>query len=272
MLAMLILQNIRCGLRLAIRAQFSWLAGGSLLTMLIAATLSAQFSGRQPATTALDVGISTIRLLLPLVIVLLTQELLSREFDRRYFLSTLSYPAPRRSVVLGRFISITLLTTLLLIGAAAILALLVWLKMQTYTQGTQPALGSPFLITIFFIGLDLLVVISVAVLLAVISSTPGLVLVGTLGFAIIARSFGSVIELLTRNYGIVTDAETYLFSIGLLRYLLPDLGALDIRMITLYGRIDFLPADWPWLVLSSLTYTVGLLSLAVWALQRKRFA
>jgi hypothetical protein len=57
-----------------------------------------------------------------------------------------------------------------------------------------------------------------------------------------------------------------------LGYLLPDLGALDVRMLALYGKPEFLPADWPWLVLSSLGYTLALLALAVWALQRKRFA
>ncbi|EXF46236.1 hypothetical protein BAY1663_01293 [Pseudomonas sp. BAY1663] len=88
----------------------------------------------------------------------------------------------------------------------------------------------------------------------------------------IARSFGAITELLTRNTMVVGDAESYRSGITLLSYLLPDLGALDVRMVALYGKLEFLPADWPWLVLSNLTYTVGLLALAVWVLQRKRFA
>jgi hypothetical protein len=47
---------------------------------------------------------------------------------------------------------------------------------------------------------------------------------------------------------------------------------MDVRAITLYGQIELLPLDWPWLVLSSLSYTLGVLALAVWALQRKRFS
>jgi hypothetical protein len=43
-------------------------------------------------------------------------------------------------------------------------------------------------------------------------------------------------------------------------------------MLALYGKPEFLPADWPWLLLSSLGYACALLALAVWALQRKRFA
>jgi Cu-processing system permease protein len=88
----------------------------------------------------------------------------------------------------------------------------------------------------------------------------------------VARSYGTIIELLTRNSSVVGDAEQYRAGLGMLGYLLPDMGALDVRMITLYGRMEFLPQDWPLLVLSCLGYTAGLLALAVWALNRKRFA
>ncbi|QQC12568.1 ABC-type transport system involved in multi-copper enzyme maturation, permease component [Stutzerimonas stutzeri] len=264
--------NFSAGLHLAFRARFGWLAVGSLLALTLAAFLSAQFSGRQPTTVALDIGLSVIRLLLPLVLVLMTQELLSREFDRRYFLNTLSYPHPRHSLLLGRFIAVSTLTLGLLLALAGALALLVWLIGRSYAQGTPVALGYHYLITIAFIGLDLLVLTAVATLLAVVASTPSFVLIGTFGFMLIARSFGTIVELLTRNTGVVTHAEDYRVGIGFLGYLLPDLGALDVRMIALYGKLELLPDNWPWLVLSSLIYTISLLALAAWALQRKRFA
>lgn len=264
--------NPSTGLRLAFRARFSWLTGGSLLVLALAAFLAAQFSGRQPATVAMDVGLSMIRLLLPLVLVLMIQELLSREFDRRYFLSTVSYPHPRQSLLLGRFIAVAILTLGLLLLLASALGLLAWLIGHGYEQSTPVALGLHYFITIGFVGLDLLLLTAVATLLAVVASTPSFVLIGTFGFMLIARSFGAIVELLTRNALVVGDAESYRSSVGLLSYLLPDLGALDVRTITLYGRMELLPADWPWLVLSTLTYTVGLLALAVWALQRKRLA
>ena len=75
-----------------------------------------------------------------------------------------------------------------------------------------------------------------------------------------------------RDAGLVSNTEGYRPGLGVLGYLLPDLGALDLRMLALYGKMDFLPADWPWLLLSSLAYAFALLALAVWALQRKRFA
>lgn len=238
----------------------------------LAALLAAQFSGRQPSTVALDLGVSVIRLLLPLVMILITQELLSREFDRRYFLNTLSYPYPRHRLLLGRFAAVTLLALGLLVVLSATLALLVWFIGKGYPQSTPIAIGLHYVVTIAFIGVDLLLLTAVATLLAVVASTPSFVLVGTFGFMLVARSFGAIVELLTQNTGVVANTETYRSGVGLLSYFLPDLGALDIRMITLYGKMDLMPADWAWLVLSTLTYTAGLLAVAAWALQRKRFA
>lgn len=269
---MLYSSDFLAGLRLALRARYLWLAGCSLLVLALAALLAAQFSGRQPATVALDVGLSVMRLLLPLVLVLMTQELLSREFDRRYFLNSLTYPRPRHKLLLGRFAAVAALTLGLLLAMALLLALLVGLVGQGYAQGTPVALDHHYLVAIGFIGVDLLLLTALACLLAVVASTPSFVLIGTFGFMLVARSFAAIVELLSRDASVVGDAESYRAGVGLLGYLLPDLGALDVRMVTLYGNMEFLPADWPWLLLSSLAYIVALLALAVWALQRKRFA
>lgn len=269
---MLYASDFLTGIRLALRARYLWLAGCSLLVLPLAALLTAQFSGRQPATVALDVGLSVMRLLLPLVLVLMTQELLSREFDRRYFLNSLTYPRPRHHLLIGRFLAVAALTLALLLAMALLLALLVGLVGQGYVQATPVALGHHYLVTIGFIGVDLLLLTALACLLAVVASTPSFVLIGTFGFMLVARSFAAIIELLSRDASVVGDAENYRAGVGLLGYLLPDLGALDVRMVALYGTMDFLPTDWPWLLLSSLAYIVALLALAVWALQRKRFA
>src|SRR5690606_18616316 len=144
---MLSSSNMSTGFRLAFRARFGWLAIGSLLALAISAFLSAQFSGRQPTTVALDIGLSVTRLLLPLVLVLMTQELISREFDRRYFLNTLSYPHSRHSLLLGRFMAVALLTLGLLLVLAGALALLVWLIGKGYAQRTPVALDHHYLTT-----------------------------------------------------------------------------------------------------------------------------
>ncbi|WP_395505831.1 hypothetical protein [Ectopseudomonas hydrolytica] len=266
------LSDFRVGVALALRFHFVFLASLSFLIVLIATWMASEFSGRQPATVALDVGLSAMRLILPLVMVLMVQELLSREFDRRYFLSSLTYPRARQGLLLGRFASVVVLMACVLIVIAIALGLLVAWIGEDYAQATGVSLGWPYVATVALIGLDLLVLTALAVFLAMVASTPSFVLIGTLGFMLMARSFAAIIELLTRESWVVEGAESYRAGVGVLGYLLPDLGSLDIRMTALYGRMEFLPSDLGVLVVSCLAYAFAFLWLAVWVLQRKRFA
>jgi Cu-processing system permease protein len=269
---MLIFRHFLTALNLAFKAKYFWMACGVLLTAALAMFLSAYFGGRQPVTVALDVGFSTLRLLLPLLIVLLVQELLSREFDRRYYLASLTYPSARSSLLLGRFTALLALLLGLLLALGLLQIWLVDLIAGVYSQATPVGMGQPYLIVMAFMALDLLVLASLATLLAVVASTPSFVLIGTFGFMLVARSYSAIVELLSSNAGVVVNAEGYRASLGVLGYLLPDLGALDLRMLALYGKAEFFPADWPWLLLSNLAYAFALLALAIWALQRKRFS
>lgn len=86
---------------------------------------------------------------------------------------------------------------------------------------------------------------------------------------LVARSFASVVELLAKNSGLVGDAQAYQGGLSVLGYVLPDLGALDVRGVALYGVMEFLPGDW-WLhVISAFVYAAGLLVLACVAIERK---
>lgn len=266
-----ILRHFSTALRLAFKANYLWMVFGILLVVALIMLLSAYFGGRQSVTVGLDVGFSSMRLLLPLLIVLLVQELLSREFDKRYYLTSLTYPNARSSLLVGRFAAVLVLVLVLLLALALLQVLVVSFIADIYPQATSVALGQPLLIVMAFLGLDLLVLTTLAVFLAVVASTPSFVLIGTFGFMLIARSYGAIIELLGDAPGLVSHAEGYRSSLGALSYLLPDLGALDVRMLVLYGKPEFLPVDWPWLLLGSLAYAMALLAMAIWLLQRKRF-
>jgi len=262
------------GTRLLLRSRFLSISFWLTVVVLVAAALAAQFSARQPATIALDVGLSLIRITLPIFGVLMLQELVSREFERKLFLTTLTYPRSRHAFLLGRLAALGILLTALLVVLAAILAGFThWVGYgQGYTQATPVSLGLPYLVTIGFILLDLWVILALGTLLAVLASTPSFVLIGTLGFMLVARSYSAIVALLTRDSTLVGNADTYQSSLSLLGYLLPDLAALDVRMISLYGQWQFLPEDWALRVVSALAYAAALLGLSVWALNRKKFA
>ncbi len=259
-------------LRLALRARFTSVSLWLIIALAVMVLLAAQFSGRQPATVALDVGISAMRLILPLVVVLLAQELISREFDRRYFLSSLTYPRPRYRLLLNRFVAIYTLSLALLALMSLLLAGIVSYVTQGYTQATPVALDGLYFITIAFIAVDLFVISAMATFLAVVATTPSFILIGTIGFMLVARSYSSIMTLLAVGGGAVSDPELYFNSLGLLSYLLPDLAAMDVRMIALYNSMEFFPQNWQMVIFNILVYGLMLLGLAFWALQRKRFS
>lgn len=254
------------------RAKYIQASVAIVCVVALVAQLSAYFGGRQPATVALDVGLSTLRILLPLLMVFQVQDLFSREFDKRFYLSALSYPGLRWTFLIGRFSAILLWLLLVLILTAFVLIFVVNLAAQGYPQATPVDFGSGYFLVFGFVAVDISVLTAVAVLIAVLASTSSMVMVGTFGFMMIARSYSSIIELLARDAGLVVAAEQYRSGLGALSYVLPDLGALDIRGVALYGRFEFLPLDWGWLLLSSSCYVIGVVGVSVLAFQYKRFS
>lgn len=266
------LSDIKLALRLAYRARFVALSSYFCIALAVIAAVATQFSARQLATVALDVGLSLIRLGLPVLAVMLVQELMTREIDRKFYLTSLTYPRPRHQWLLGRVLATCLMLFTLLVVMALILAGLVTYVEGTYQQATAVSLGWPYQVTLAFICVDLLVTVAMATFLSMVASTPSFVLIGTLGFLLIARSYMPIIQMLLDNRNLVeklADPEVYRGSLNLLSYVLPDLGTLDVRMVALYGKVEFLPADWPLLLGSAMTYVVLLLALAAWRLNKR---
>lgn len=269
---MILSPDFSTAVRLALRTRFLFTSFWLVIAVIGTAWLGAQFSARQPATVALDVGLSVIRVLLPLMGVLLLQELISREFDRRLFLVSLTYPRPRYRFLIDRLLATLALVGFLLLVLAVALGGTVALLGKEYVQATPVALGVPYLVTLCFMAVDVFVVLAMGVLLAVVASTPNFVLIGAMGFMIIARSFSSMVTLLQRESWLMENAHQYQSSLDLLTYVVPDLASLDVRMIALYGKMDLLPANWPWQFFTALSYGVALVAFAVWALKRRRFS
>lgn len=272
---MLLRADLLTALRIVFQARISVVALWLLAALGVSVLLAAQFSARQPATVALDTGLSMMRLALPLLVVLLVQELFVREFERKLFLSSFTYPRPRLYWLLGRVGAATVVALGLLLVMGVGLALLLAVIAKNYAQTTAISLGLPYWITLALLAVDTLVVIAVATLLAITAKTPSFVLIGTIGFTLIARSYTPIIELLRSSPYVVekmVDPRLYQDSLGMLAFLLPDLGRLDVRMIALYDKMAFMPHDWPLLLIASLAYVVALLAAAGWLLKRREFS
>lgn len=262
------------GLRIAFRSGvmqgYIWFA----LFLLASVFLAAEFSARQPATVALDVGLSVIRLGLPLLLIFSLQELVSREFERRLYLTSLAYPRARSQWLLSRLLTTFLLVVSLIAIMGGGLAITVQWIASGYQQGNPPDLGLPYLITLSLLSLDMLVILAIAALLSVMASSSFFVVLGTIGFTLIARSYMPIVQLLQDSGYLVetiANPQIYQGSLSLLTFLLPDLGSLDVRMITLYGKMSFLPENIWFLIATASTFSIAIIALAVWRLNKREF-
>lgn len=256
------------GLRLALQARFFLLAALCVASLCFVVLLVMLFGGREPGVVSLDVGISVVRLLVPLVAILLAQDLVAKEFDRKYYLLSMSYPAARWVMLVGRLMSIGVLVFgLMLIMLVALLGILMVEGQVTLSYDWL----ARYMLVGVFLAVDFAVVMAVSVFLSIAAVTPGFVLVGALGFLVLARSYSAVTALLNESAGLVYGQALYQHGLGFLSFMLPDLGALDVRAVVLYGRIDFLPADWPWFVFSALIYAVAVVIGAIALLNQKKF-
>lgn len=263
--------NLLLALRLIIRSRALVVAAIVGAILFCIAWLAGQFSPRQPSTVALDVGLSYIRLAVPIIALLQIQDLVARDVERRLVLTSLTYPHPRTAFLLGRFAAVVLVALANTLFFCGLLALAVTWVGHLFAQTTVPSLGFPFLLTSILIWLDALVVIGFGLLLATVSTTPHLVFLGGIGFMIIARSASTIIQLLEAEKNIVRGAEWYHQGLQWVQWIVPDLASLDVRAITLYGKMELLAQN-PWaLALMPISYAVVLMIVSSAIFSRRRF-
>lgn len=242
------------------------------LVALVGAWVSGVFSGRQPQTVALDVGLSLLRVFALLLTLYWVHDLFAREIDQKIVFLPLSYPLPRSAYLFGRWLAVLALVAVTLAFMGTSLLFVSWLATWGYQQATPVVLGINYLLTLGGIFADLMVVAAFAMLVAVVATTPFFAFFAGLGFAALARAWGPTLDLLMRPESEVLQlSPTYLYVLDAARWALPDLSRLDVRATALYG----LPIDWVtlgWAMLQAFGYLGILLLAAVQLFSRKQFS
>lgn len=268
---MILIATVKFALLLVYRSRILWGAVVGLVFMLGFSWVGFTFSGRQPQTVALDLGLSFIRFFVAVFGILLIQELVAKEAERRLVFTSLTYPCVRTVFLLGRFLAIYFLTVFILLTMFLALAVAVHLFGFEYGQKTPVNVTELLLLVSAFYAVDFFVILAFSTLLAVIVTVPGLVLLLSVGFMILARGWSAVMSLLLAEGADMGFSEQYRESVSWLRYLLPDLGGLDVRAIALYDKLALLPAQAESLLLAALAYALLLLAVACLRFELRQF-
>jgi len=237
-----------------------------------AAYLAAQFSGRQPNTVALDVGISGVRFVALLMVVFWCQELVAREVERKTVFFALAYPVPRSHYLLGRYLGVLALAACSIVILGGLMSLMVSVSGGNFVQVSPVEIGFGLWATMLYVFIDIAVVAAFTILIATISTTPLLPLALGVAFAIAARSLGTALAYLRdKDSGAVDVADALGPVVSAFQWLIPDLGRLDIRSAALYGQ-------WPTFEVAALsaamcaTYIIATLAISTVIFRNRQFS
>lgn len=239
------------------------------LLVLFGASLASSFSGRQPATLALDMALSAFRLIGVVLALFWAQELFARDLERGHLSIPLSFPQPRSHFLLGRFFGVAGLLALTLFVYGILVGLSGWLGGLGYNQPNPANNGLALVPVLAFLWVDLLTITSFAWLVATLSTTPLLPIALGLAFTWAGRTLGPVLGYLAaREKG--GSGTAFLDLLGPLQWALPALHRLDIREGLLYGHWPPM-AEMAAALGSCLGFALVMLALAVWRFNRREF-
>lgn len=206
------------------------------IAIFLLAALVASFSLRQPQVVALDLGFSGVRILGAFLAVLWIQDVFFRDIDKRLLLSAFAYPVPRSAYVLGRLAGVLAIMALAVVIWSAGLVVLASFADWGYTGSSRPALGIGFILEMLGLTMDLSLIAVFTLLVVSVSETPQMPLFAGLSFAVASRSISDVIGYLDLSLDQADSLRISLLPwVQGLRWLLPDLGRLDVRPAMLYG-------------------------------------
>jgi ABC-type transport system involved in multi-copper enzyme maturation permease subunit len=244
------------------------------LGLLTAATawLAAEFSGRQPETVALDVGISLIRLFGALLVLFWVTELLGKDLERRTIYFVLAYPSPRSTYILSRFLAVAGLAGIAVIGLGLFALAAWWLIAHSGYHQANPVYvqGAALPLTFFLIWLDLLAIGAFTLLVATLSTTPMLAFFVGMAFVVSARSLGPILAYLASDQAATELVLSYKPLLNAIHWIIPDLSRLDVRSAVLYD-LWLAAGTTLWTGIHVALYSAIVLALAMFAFQRREF-
>jgi Cu-processing system permease protein len=194
----------------------------------------ASLSMRQMTELTTTLSLSLISFIMLLLAVFLGATSIWKDIERRYTFSVLSLPISRTSYLWGRFFGIALfmLMTAVFLGAMALIAI------KTATFGyppSRPVVWSTIIITILFDALKYILVVTVAMLLATVSTSFFLPVFGAISAFLAGTATQPVFDYLQTPSAQTAVSATVRKAATVLYYLLPNLGGFDLKVHAIYS-------------------------------------
>lgn len=204
------------------------------ILMMGASYLLGQLTAGQDLKIIKDLGLAAMSLFGLFIAVFIGIGLVSKEVERRSIYSLLAKPISRPQLIVGKYAGLVLtLTVNLSVMAVAlygVLGYMSWMESEEFKRSWEaPAMDPALLVAMYLILLSLMLVTAVALLFSTFSS-PLLSAAMTLGVYVAGHFSQDLLNLDTVvEPGVTTTVGRLLY------YVLPNLGAFDVKARVVHG-------------------------------------
>lgn len=228
-----------------------------LILLGLALRLLPEISANTHQKIFIDFGISAIEIFGVIVAIFVGTVLINKEIEKRTVLVLIPKPISRAEFIIGKHFGLSAVVAVILIAMSAI-----YFGLLTFAQYSYPLI--PLLVAIFYLFLELLLMIAVAIVFGVFTSSV-LATLFSLGVYLMGNISQDLLKLgnISKNSNIQALTEK-------LYLILPDLSRLNLKNEAVYG---VLPTNFELLThsLYGILYTVILLGIAIFIFSRRQF-
>jgi len=189
---------------------------------------------RQVTELSITLSLSLVSFIMLLLSVFLGATSIWKDIERRYTFSILSLPISRAGYILGRFFGITLfmLITAMFLGGMAMI--IIKIASLIYPPA-RPLLWSAIVTSVFFDALKYILIVSVAMLLATVSTSFFLPIFGSICTFLAGTATQQVYDYL-HTYSAQAAVSVFVRKAALIfYYLLPNLSGFDLKLHAIYA-------------------------------------
>jgi ABC-type transport system involved in multi-copper enzyme maturation permease subunit len=203
-----------------------------------------------------DLGLAAISILSFVIAILVGTSIVSKEIDRRTIYTVISKPVERWQFVVGKFLGLAAIVSMLVAGMTVLLVLI--------DVGVAGRFDPRILVAVFLTWMELLLLTALSVLMSTLAS-PVLGAIFSFLLYVIGHASVDIRELAVRfGSGAIRVASDVVY------YALPNLEYLNVRSKVIHGvQID--PGYVAFASAYALLYSLAFLVIAVLVFERKEF-
>jgi ABC-type transport system involved in multi-copper enzyme maturation permease subunit len=242
-----------------IRERILYAIGIFALIMVAAWQILPEVAVSAQGKMMLDLGLAVAQILGTVIAVFVGCNLINKEIDRKTILALIPKPVSRAELIIGKHFGLSAVMAVMVVGM-----MVIYLGMLSIAK--IPYQATPLIISGCFLFLELMVMVSVALMFGSMTSS----LLATLMTALIWFAGHGTQGMVERTNSGVASGSALRKTSDIMFMILPDLSRLDLKNLAVYGDLPAAAVLWT-SVGYALLFTAIFLGITIGIFSRRQF-